>query len=651
MNRTSVLECIRRHLNAARMEPGGLRPLGELVPRIASELRSAVDSSEIQSSITPIPLVAAFIDGLVSPEEEIAVCQAILVDNSVLAELVAGVLALDEVHPKNANDLPPLSSELTARLFELTSHKFPNANNGVIAVKGAEQFDAPERSSFAQPVLPAPIRRSITAGTRAQAAGWRQALAILAVAASLWLIAWWTVRQSSLWQKPEQVVQVPPKDTESIKPTVPDDANHLSPPEDGLAVQAPEEIPQMPLEQSPLPTPPDRPQDRPLDKPQVVVTPSIPPARPSEEFTATPMKNIQWSKIAGLLARRDLNRDYEDEAGWHGVIPGDDGGAAQAADARQLLTFPLSRAEANVGSGGRIVLAADTRLTFAQGLPRLSAKVGLSHGLIAFVDMPQNTVIEFTGNELPLAIVKWTTTQASLLVTITDAGLQAQVTGGEVTINQQNFRNSVVSIDSQSVNELRDRNTRLPAWVTRPVETIPLPKSVLGQLAGSDNIAETLDRLLEASATAGDADKGRLMLSNWRASLSDSNLIRSAESRSPLVRLQAFGRLMLLPEWDERYKHSWARFSSAINNEAEFVFLRQAFELTRRGGKLNAVQVMQLGNLLESPQFAVRSLSDFILRKNFGGGPQFDPNLNPLANIRGIGLWKRYINAIRNNNG
>ena len=108
---------------------------------------------------------------------------------------------------------------------------------------------------------------------------------------------------------------------------------------------------------------------------------------------------------------------------------------------------------------------------------------------------------------------------------------------------------------------------------------------------------------------------------------------------------------MLLPEWDERYKHSWARFSSAINNEAEFVFLRQAFELTRRGGKLNAVQVMQLGNLLESPQFAVRSLSDFILRKNFGGGPQFDPNLNPLANTRGIGLWKRYINAIRNNNG
>ena len=647
MNRTSVLACIDHHLRAARMEPGGLRPLGELIPRIAVELRAGSDISCIQASVIPIPLVAAFIDGLVSPQEELVICQSILIDNSVLAELVAGVLALDEMQP-NVNALPPLSRELSSRLFELTSQAFPIAANEAIAIAVTEQVDA---SEYPHPVPPSPIRKSNRTGTRAKAAWLRPTFTILAVAASLLLIVWWSVQQSSLWQKSEQVVQVPPKDTEPIKPTDPDDANHLSPPEDGLAVQAPEEIPQMPLEQSPLPTPPDRRQDRPLDKPQVVVTPSIPPARPSEEFAVTPMKNIQWSKIAGLLAKRDLNRDYEDEAGWHGVIPGDDGWAAQAADARQLLTFPLSRAEADVGSGGRIVLAADTRLTFAQGLPRLSAKVGLSHGLIAFVDMPENTVIEFTGNELPLAIVKWTTTQASLLVTISDAGLQAQVTGGEVTINQQNVRNSVVSIDSQSVNELRDRNTRLPAWVTRPVETIPLPKSVLGQLAGSDNIAETLDRLLEASATTGDADKGRLMLSNWRASLSDSNLIRSAESRSPLVRLQAFGRLMLLPEWDERYKHSWARFSSAINNEAEFVFLRQAFELTRRGGKLNAVQIMQLGNLLESPQFTVRSLSDFILRKNFGGGPQFDPNLNPLANTRGIGLWKRYINAIRNNNG
>jgi hypothetical protein len=381
--------------------------------------------------------------------------------------------------------------------------------------------------------------------------------------------------------------------------------------------------------------------------PQVVVTPEVPSVTP-EKFEAAPMKQIQWSKIAGLLARRDQNSDYTDEAGWRGVSPGDDVDSSKATETMQLLTLPLSRAEADVASGGRIVLAADTRLTFAQGVQTCSATIGLSHGLIAFVDMPQNSVIEFTGNDLPLATVKWTA-KATVLVTITDVGLQAQVTGGAVTINQQSVQNSVVSIDSKLVKELKDRNPRLPVWVSRPVETIPLPKTVLGQLALSSNIAETLDRLLEASAAAGEADNGRLMLSSWRASLSDSDLVRIAESRSPLVRIQALQRLMLLPEWDVRYKHSWAKFSTTINNEAELVFLRQTFELTRRGGKLNAAQVSQLVNSLESPQFAVRSLSDFVLRKNFGGGPQFDPNPNPQANARGVGLWRRYINAMRNN--
>ncbi len=646
MNRTSVLACIHRHLHAARMEPGGLRPLGELVPRIAGELRAGVDNSEIQSSITPIPLVAAFIDGFVSPQEELAICQSILVDNSVLAELVAGVLAQDEFQP-SANALPPLSSELSARLFELTSQVFPSAANEVSKAEIPEQLAAPDSLQYEQQVPESPIQKSITTRPRAKAAWLRPAIAILAAAASLWLIAWWTIRQSSLWQEPEQVVQVPPqpKDREPIETTAPVDSPKVPPREEGLAVQGPDEIPKMPPEL----TPQGSPLDRPLDIPQVVITPVPPPTVPNE-LAVNPMKIIQWSKIAGLLARRDLDNAYEDEAGWQGVSPGDDVETTEATDATQLLTLPMSRAEADVAGGGRIVLAADTRLTFTQGVQMRSAKVELSHGLIAFVDMPQNTVIEFTDNELPLAIVNWTAAKATLLVTITDVALQAHVTGGEVTINQQNVRNSVVSVDSKSVKELKDRNTRLPAWVSRPVETIPLSKTVLGQLAGSDNIAEALDRLLEASALAGEADKGRLMLSNWRASLSDSNLLPSVETRSPLVRLQALQRLMLLPEWDVRYKRSWAKFSNTINNEAELVFLRQSFDLARRGGKLNAVQIAHLGNLLESQQFAARSLSDFILRKNFGGGPQFDPSLIPQANTRGVGLWRRYINAIRNNN-
>ena len=640
MNRTSVLACIQRHLRyfrGAKDDDGRLRPLGELIPPIAAELRAGIDTSNIQVSVTAVPLVAAFIDGVVSPQEEFAVCQAILVDNSVLAELVAGVLALEEVHSNSAS-LPPLSDDLAARLFEVTSQAFSTA-----AVESADEAEQVARPEYVEEQTSTLITARQTVRTRSKSKWLQPVMATFAVAASLLLIIWWTYNQATLKTGPDEVVQVPsqPEVREPSQDELQQSERQSEPREDGLAVQTPNGnptlTPQSPSELSP---------ETPPEMPQVAVIPPAPSLTKPDEFVATPIKSLQWKKISGLLAQRALNPDYPEEFGWKGVTSGGDD-EFKAPDATQWLTLPMSRAEADIASGGSLVLAADTRLSLAQGGQSTSAKVSLSHGLIAFIDMPQNTAIEFTYNDQTSAVIKWGATKSTLIMTVTDAGLQAQVTGGEVTINQQSVRNSVVSIDSQSVNELKDRNTRLPAWVSRPVENVPVSKAILGQLAGADNLAETLDRILEANGSSGEADNGRIMLSNWRASLSDSNLIRTAESRLPLVRIQALQRLVAMPEWDVRYKQSWQRFASAINNEADLLFLRQSFDLVRRGGKLNMVQMAQLVKLLESPQFAVRSLSDFILRSNFGGGPQFDPN--PQANTRGIGLWKRYISALRNN--
>jgi hypothetical protein len=127
VNRTSVLACIQRHLRyfrGAKGDDGCLRPLGELIPPIAAELRAGIDTSNIQVSVTAVPLVAAFIDGVVSPQEEFAVCQAILVDNSVLAELVAGVLALEEVHPNSAS-LPRFQTIWLRGYLKLPPKLFP----------------------------------------------------------------------------------------------------------------------------------------------------------------------------------------------------------------------------------------------------------------------------------------------------------------------------------------------------------------------------------------------------------------------------------------------------------------------------------------------------------------------------------------------
>ena len=653
MNRNSVLACIQRHLRyfrgakgddsgryfrGAKGDDGGLRPLGELIPQIAAELRAGIDISGVQVSVTAVPLVAAFIDGVVSPQEEFAVCQAILVDNSVVAELVAGVLALEEVQP-HADPLPGLSNDLATRLLEITSQAF--STSAIELADAEEHVVAPEHSKEQVSTL-IPARKPVS--TRSKSKWLQPALAAFAVAACLLLIVWWTLSQAGLRNGRDEVVRVPSQPEvrdpfESSQDELPQPVRQSASREDGLAVQTPNGnptlTPQSPIELSPLETPPP-------EMPQVAAVPPAPSLTKPDEFIATPIKSLQWKKISGLLAQRTLNPDYSEEFGWKGVTTGGDD-ELKAADATQWLTLPMSRAEADIASGGSLVLAADTRLSLTQGGQSTSAKVSLAHGLIAFVDMPRNTSIEFTDNDQAIAVIKWGATKSTLIMTVTDAGLQAQVTGGEVSINQQSVRNRVVSIDSQSVNELKDRNTRLPAWVSRPVENIPVSKAILGQLAGADNLSEMLDRHLEAGTSAGEAD----MLTIWRASLSDSNLLRTAESRSPLVRIQALQRLVALPEWDVRYKQSWQRFATTINNEAELMLLRHSFDSVRQGGKLNVAQIAQLVKLLESPQFAVRSLSDFILRNNFGGGPQFDPN--PQSNTRGIGLWKRYISALRNN--
>jgi hypothetical protein len=648
VNRTSVLACIERHLLTARKEPGWLRPLGELIPPIAAELRAGVDTSNIQVVNTPVPLVAAFVDGAITPQEESAVCRAILVDNSVLAEVVASVLALDEVSA-NADPLPALSDDLTARLFEFASQSFSSIAGESVAANGQP---VATQETMEEKLREHSVQAVNTVQSQAKANWWRPTIAILVAAACLLLIVWWVANQSVLRQKLEQVVRTPEQEEgrESLEPTTQEAPTPLTGSENETVANAAQESLNAAATNTSDVLTPERLSLGPLEVPKLVAnTPEMPKLNPSELKTAgfKAIKILQWKKISGLLARRTLNPDYADDAGWKGVRSGVDVDKVGLTDSTQLVTLPMSRAEAEISDGGSMVMAADTELTFTPGDKASSAKVSLSHGLIAFVDMPQDTAIEFTDSDRTAATIKWIGSKSTLLIAVTDAGLQAQVTGGEVTINQQSVRNSIVSIDSQSVTELEDRNTRLPAWVSRPVESIPVSKAALGQLANADSLADAIDQLLDGNPPAGETDSSRIMLSNWRAALSDSNLLRSGESRSPLVRLQALQRLLALPEWDVRYRHSWQRFATTVNSEADLTFLRQAFELVRRGGKLNVAQIAQLVKLLDSPLLTVRSLSDFILRSNFGGGPQFDPHLQPSS--RGSGLWKRYISAVRNN--
>lgn len=650
MNRTTVLNSINRHLRECHLEAGGLRPLGEIVPRIATELRAGEDTTDIAANIVPIPLVAAFIDGDISEAEEQSVCRSILVDNSVLAELIAGVLANREIELP----LPEIAGELSARLFELVAQTSSAEAIGTIEEKvltananNAPPQLQPGRAAVCRPGFtaqglsskpnPAVVKPPVAPHRTVARAAWT-----IAIAASIIVAVCWIANRPRS-DRNSHVVQIQPNEglePNSVAPELSPELDRDQPSVKTLVADLPATIvePTNAIESNPIQSP--MPSQAVL--PTQIVDNAASTDKSPPKAMPTPVENIRWNRITGILAMRETEGDYTDELGWRGISTGsEDWANADSPSPMHFLTLPLSRAEADLSKGGKLVIAADTGLSLAKPISGASIRLSLRHGLIALVDIPQGTRIELATGDNSSAVIEWPTSQSTVIFSFTEVGIKAQIDGGAVSIHDRVVKNSMILIEPNRVTELKEKSVKVPVWVTRSIESIPLPKPVLAQIAASDDIAETLHQMMVAEQR----DINRLtVLSSLLASLGDSNLLVFAENRAPALRVQALQRLFALPEWDPRYRRSWARFGAAINNEPQLVFLRHVVELTRRGGKLNENQVNQLVNLIESPDAAVRSLSDFILRKSVGG-PPVDASLTPRASAR---LWHRYINAIRN---
>lgn len=121
MNRQTILASINRQLRLSFAETGEVRPLGEIVSRVAQEIRPGFTEpvADGPATLVPIEQVASFVDGHVDLAEANTICEAVMVDNSVLAELVAAVRAMQIP----GDQLPPLSAALAAQL-----HAMPSTN-------------------------------------------------------------------------------------------------------------------------------------------------------------------------------------------------------------------------------------------------------------------------------------------------------------------------------------------------------------------------------------------------------------------------------------------------------------------------------------------------------------------------------------------
>lgn len=350
MNRQTILARINHHLRDSFAETGVVRPLGEIVSRVAVDLRSDRrdcstrfgGSSQSAGPVIPIEQVAAFVDGGLSSAEADQICEAVMVDNGVLAELVAAVRGSQQP----AESLTPLPESLAAQLVAMQSQ---------LPCPGDRQTEVPTESGrwvgSEAVILPPPVataviverpaekgrvhRREQPASRRWKIAGW------IAVAASILAIVALATRQRGAAPNANEIAEhqrvdldvdrqpslVPQVDRTAEEPelgprivdvdSAPDEATEIDmvkSPEAGSPARQPPSVDSVAGSEASRSPRPVRTEEVPALDDHMPPTPSVtpPPSLPS----------LRWKEITGLLAAQDLTGSLSSQqriGGWKSI--------------------------------------------------------------------------------------------------------------------------------------------------------------------------------------------------------------------------------------------------------------------------------------------------------------------------------------------
>lgn len=80
-------------------------------------------------------------------------------------------------------------------------------------------------------------------------------------------------------------------------------------------------------------------------------------------------------------------------------------------------------------------------------------RLDLQHGSVALVEVPKGTTIDLCLSGTTMATLRWES-KATVVLGTTAAGLQAQIDGGEISIDDKPRRNTIVIMDQGKVTEL-----------------------------------------------------------------------------------------------------------------------------------------------------------------------------------------------------
>jgi hypothetical protein len=308
-----------------------------------------------------------------------------------------------------------------------------------------------------------------------------------------------------------------------------------------------------------------------------------------------------------------------------------------------LRTLPFSRASGKFATGGRIVLAGDTSLQIARGGNDASAELDLMYGSVAMVNLPRGTTIKLQHGDQTFATLRWQR-NTSVVVHRQSTGLQIQIDGGQIEVNDQPVNEGSLKIANDQTIESVPSPRRLPLWISRPEATTAADRMILAQIADTTDLTATLNQRINALASAQKLSPQQTLalakLANWQAAMTGANLFRLVGSRVPAVRLAALQRLAQLSESDPRYTRTWSTTERALNNAQRSAQIRGWCRLLRNGTRPNAIQLEQMLSGLSSRDFAGRALSDFLLRQFVRNPPPFDPSWTGQTLQRAVNVYR-----------
>jgi hypothetical protein len=701
VNRQTILESVHRQLRESLAETGEVRPLGEIVPRVAGEIRSQSASATTNSTgIIPVEKVAAFVDGHLQSEEAEAICDAVMVDNSVLAEIIAAVRATQV----SCEQLPPLPASLSAQLTAISSVVSATSQTDAYAddedlgeIRGQTK-PAPMSHGVLRKTEPTALAAGVSsprdAGTRPEASaygsrkeasssarsdavsshrssGLRIAVGLLAIAATIVAAIallgrrrdkapdQTTVVESGVDKGGEQPDPQPlgipdvfpepervPRDLiQSIVENEPpasqskqDDLGRENPPMDPAAAKVIQESESIPEEAVVEKTPQPTPESEPPIDPG--------PAR----ITDPPrLADLRWVEVSGVLARRN---EPTEESGsrraptWSRIQEGASSSATSAGQTRRvaLRTLPLSRAKGQLEDGGRFVIAGDSGLQITRGTTEVLAELDLMYGSVALIGLSEGTVVKMQRGNQTIATLRWQS-KASAVVNRLTTGLQIQVNRGEIEINDTPVKEKSVQVAHDQSMESVPAPKRLPRWVTRPEETNGVERMILAQIADTSDLTASLNQKIAALASSPtlsrDESHALAKLASWQAAMAGPNLIRLAVSRVPALRLAAMQRLTQLSESDPRYPRIWNAIDRSVNNAQRTAQIREWFRLIRTGSRPSAAQLEQMLGGLSSQNMSGRAISDFILRQYVRNPPPFDPSWTGQTLQRAVNIYRQ----------